>query len=273
MTFVESQRRAFQRMAWHAGDLLPYAERRDGTLGQYLANYHLIRLEPFMAALGGKTAVTVCDGRGVEATYLKHLGLTVTATDIVPQHLEKLHSAGLVDACSQENAECLSFPDESFDWGLVKAGLHHLPRPMLGLYELLRVCREGIIILEAQDSQPLRLARRMLFPMRDFEPSGNYVYRFTTREIVKAGASLGLPIVAFSTALMVWRRAHEEVHKGSVGYSSRRVFYRLLNLLVGRFGNLFAAVIFKRAPHEKRLRLLRECGFRLRTLPQNPYTE
>jgi ubiquinone/menaquinone biosynthesis C-methylase UbiE len=35
-----------------------------------------------------------------------------------------------------EDGEKLSFPDDSFDFSFIAVSLHHLPRPILGLYEL-----------------------------------------------------------------------------------------------------------------------------------------
>jgi len=51
----------------------------------------------------------------------------------------------------RQTAEHLSFDSRSFDIVFCKEGLHHLARPVLGLYEMLRVCREGAIFIEGHD--------------------------------------------------------------------------------------------------------------------------
>ena len=263
------QKIAFSQLEWQQNDLLPYTQRRDNTFGQYVSNYHLIRLEPFVVTLVGKSAITICDGRGVEASYLKYLGLRVTATDLCPQHLEQLD--GLCDDWRQENAERLSFADEQFDWGMVKAGLHHLPRLMIGLYELLRVAREGVIVLEGHDSFLLRWARQLLFPGKDWEPSGNYVYRFRRREIEKVCLGLDLPGFALATRLLPWKRSHESVRRGSLGYALRRGWFRLLNLFSFGQGNLLAAIIFKREPTGEQIETITGGGFTYVRLSRNPH--
>ena len=46
------------------------------------------------------------------------------------------------------NAEALPYPGRSFDLVLCKEALHHLARPVLGFYEMLRVCRHRAVFLE-----------------------------------------------------------------------------------------------------------------------------
>jgi SAM-dependent methyltransferase len=268
--FIELQRKAFQQCEWGPDGALPYAMRRDNTFGQLSSNILLIRLEKFVATLKHKAAVTICDGRGVEASYLKNSGLTVTATDLNPRLLAGMKDKGLIDDFHEENAERLSFPDDHFDWGMVKAGLHHLPRPWLGLYELLRVSREGVILIEGYDGLALRLARRWFSPHRDWEPSGNYVFRFQPREIEKICLSLSLPAFTFQTCFMPWARGQEKIPKGSLGYNARLIFYNLLNLLISKLGNNLAVVIFKHSPDDGQLLALAASGFQSRLLPMNP---
>ena len=268
---VASQKSAFEGEVWTEDDLLSYPERRDRTFDQYSSNCHLIALEPFIKTLTGKTAVTICDGRGSEASYLKAQGLHVTATDLAAHLLPRFKEAGRLDEWSEEDAEKLSFDDDCFDWGLVKAGLHHLPRPMVGFYELFRVSREGIVVMEGQDAPVLRFVRRFAFRARDWESSGNYVYRFTVREIEKACLGLNLPGFAVATRLMPWKRSYRRVRKGSFHYRTLRRFYWLVNLFAAGQGNRLVVVVFKRPANRLEVKLLRTNGFRFRSLPKNPH--
>src|SRR5437016_14080000 len=86
--------------------------------------------------------------------------------------------------CMCMDAERLDFPDGSFDWAIVRDGLHHLARPLKGLYELERVSREGFAILEGQDSWLVRLLVRLRMG-ENWDPAGGYTYRFTRRELQK----------------------------------------------------------------------------------------
>jgi len=50
--------------------------------------------------------------------------------------------------CLVLDAESLSFADQSFDWAIVREGLHHLARPLKGLYApcgWLR--RDGVVVV------------------------------------------------------------------------------------------------------------------------------
>ncbi len=46
------------------------------------------------------------------------------------------------------NAEALPYESRTFDLVLCKEALHHLARPVLGLYEMLRVCRHRAVLIE-----------------------------------------------------------------------------------------------------------------------------
>jgi len=270
---TQLQKDYFEKGTWSPEDLLPYYKRRDRTFGQFVANKELIELEPFVHTLAGESAISVCDGRAVEASYLKSNGLIVTATDLYPEYLHKAFEGGAIDNFSEEDAENLSYKAEEFDWGIVKAGLHHLPRPIMGIYELLRVSRKGIFILEGHDGYFLRVLRKYLFPGRDWEPSGNYVYRFRERELAKLCLSENIPAYAVKTSFLVWNRKHESIRKGELGYRVRMIFYQLLNCFFASQGNNFTAVIFKIAPAEHQIKLLKKYGFRYVELPRNPYVK
>jgi SAM-dependent methyltransferase len=100
-----------------------------------------------------------------------------------------------------EDAEALSYPDGTFDFGIVSAALHHCRSPHKALLELYRVSGVGVLALEARDSALMRLAVRLkiaeefeltVVAMQDFSSGGvrnsavpNYVYRWTEREVEK----------------------------------------------------------------------------------------
>lgn len=85
--------------------------------------------------------LTVGDGRfGLDAIRLRRLGFSsILPSDIGGALLEESRRRGLIDTYAVENAESLSFPDESFDLVFCKESYHHFPRPALALYEMLRV--------------------------------------------------------------------------------------------------------------------------------------
>lgn len=61
----------------------------------------------------------------------------------------------------QENSESLSFGSRSFDLVFCKEGLHHLARPVQGLYEMLRICRRAAVFIESYDNLGTRMLEAM----------------------------------------------------------------------------------------------------------------
>lgn len=99
------------------------------------------------------------------------------------------------------DAEDIPFADDSFDYVLVHAGLHHCRSPHRGLLEMYRVARKHVLVFEARDSVAMWLACRAGIaldyetacgPITNYKAGGvrdsaipNYVYRWTEREVLK----------------------------------------------------------------------------------------
>lgn len=94
----------------------------------------------------------------------------------------------------------LNFTENSFDYVVTNATLHHLDQPHRAIIEMYRVAKKGVLIIESNDSLLMRLACKLNFA-EEFEVSSissdnktgglldtgipNYVYRWTEREFVK----------------------------------------------------------------------------------------
>src|SRR6266568_6795947 len=114
-----------------------------------LNTYRLRKLvELIGTSLHGKSVLSVCGGDGEEAHFLQRQGASVTMTDLSTVGVETARVRNPALRCLKMDSEMLAFADESFDWAIVRDGLHHLARPLKGLYELERVSREGFAILE-----------------------------------------------------------------------------------------------------------------------------
>jgi hypothetical protein len=130
-----------------------------------------------------------------------------------------------------ENAERLTFRDETFDYVFCKESFHHFPRPYLALYEMLRVARRAVFLVEPNDPSmgrlpkvnltkslfksfltdiPFALLKRLsgkdgavrvaddrrscgLVEAVLWEESGNYMYSFSRNEAEKVSLGLNLP--------------------------------------------------------------------------------
>jgi SAM-dependent methyltransferase len=152
---VASQQAAYDQ--WYDAD---YEERSRAWLldaspaMEYLRNRRLhIGLSELRSLTGqnyvGWSALVVCGGVGAEGTFLADQGFgEVTVCDISEAALGIASRRDTRLKTTPGNAEALPFPDKSFDLVLVRDGLHHLPRPVQGLNEMLRVCRKAVIVCE-----------------------------------------------------------------------------------------------------------------------------
>jgi ubiquinone/menaquinone biosynthesis C-methylase UbiE len=175
--------------------------------------------------------LTIGDGRwGLDSIRIKKKGFaSVMPSDISEALLRASRDRRFIAQYAIENAERLSFGKESFDYVFCKESLHHFPKPFAALYEMLRVCREAVFIVEPNDTYevagPEKTAksasthgsiRRVLWKIRrrlraaaaqaikpvrptlqfnspDWENSGNYVYAISRRELEKVALGLNLP--------------------------------------------------------------------------------
>lgn len=160
---------------------------------------HFTMLETALPMVSNmKSVLTIGDHRGRDAAFFKQrLNCRVVASDLNATTLPKVKEEGWVDDVAAIDVEKIQFPDESFDYVVVKEGFHHFPRPMLGLYEMLRVAKYGVILIEPNDSSscPSRSYVEDGDYHDSYEEVGNYVYRISLRECLKAAWSLFLPYV------------------------------------------------------------------------------
>jgi SAM-dependent methyltransferase len=160
---------------------------------------HFAMLETALPmAIDMESVLTIGDHRGRDAAFFKQkINCKVTASDLNATTLEKVKIEGWVDEVTSVDVEKIPFADNSFDYVVVKEGFHHFPRPLLGLYEMLRVAKRGIILIEPNDST--NAENKSYIGINDYqdgyEEVGNYVYRISLRECLKAAWSLYLPCV------------------------------------------------------------------------------
>lgn len=96
-----------------------------------------------------------------------------------------------------ENAEQLSFANDSFDYAVMHAAVHHTRLPHKVLTELFRVSCKGFLVIESRDALLMRIASHFGLT-EQYEVAGNfaghgvngtdipnYIYRWTEREIEK----------------------------------------------------------------------------------------
>jgi len=93
---------------------------------------------------------------------------------------------------------------------LCKEAFHHFPRPMVALYEMLRVARKAVVLIEPQDPLIDHPAYVGDWPA-GYEASGNYVYTLSRRELHKVALGLDLPAVATRGLYDLWYEGASEI--------------------------------------------------------------
>ena len=239
--------------------------------------------------------MTVGDGYGFDANYFYEKGITVVATDISSTFLPLSKAHGLIKDYSVENAEQLSFEDESFDYVFCKEAYHHFPRPYLAVYEMLRVAREAVIIVEPHDpisKMPILLAARNLLDKLDttllqrywknrysLEEVGNYVFKLSEREMDKLANGIGLPGVAFKGINNNYyspQTVFEPATSSSVVFKKvkRKLAWHNFLMKLGLMpSQVLCAVIFKKLPSDSMREKLKKAGFQIHQFPPNPYLQ
>ena len=271
---------------------------REGTIGYVQAQQRNGISDPLLAAYPGAMWVTVGDGRyGSDAHYLASKGADATATDISDALLREGAEMGYISKYSKENAEALSFADNSCDFVLCKESYHHFPRPMKALYEMLRVARKGVVLLEPVDHfvytnffqaffRGILLAInalgifKLLFgkeiKRHTYEDVGNYVYKVSEREMEKVALGLNFPYVAFKGLNIYHKDGAENISATAFSVKKLQVdimtgVLDLMSFLKITSPQLVSVVILKEEPSAECLAELRKAGYRVKKLPRNPY--
>jgi SAM-dependent methyltransferase len=239
-------------------------------------------MEPVLARMAytkNETWLTVGDGAyGLEAIRMKRKGFKhVLPTDIDGKLLEVSKQRGHINAYQVENGESLTFADESFDYVLCKDSYHHMPRPMIALYEMIRVARKAVVLIEPQDpwaDEPLSPGP----PIAGYESVGNYVYTISRRELTKAAEALDLPVYGFKN---IFDHVIPDIEKIPVDPNNKIFNDYMRATLAGdqliqsgkSKGGILFAVLFKQRPSDQELRmfLADAVGWNLITFPGNPH--
>ncbi|MCX2451211.1 class I SAM-dependent methyltransferase [Pedobacter sp. PLR] len=262
------------------------------SIGYWLQRLFFDCLNPLLKNKAQKW-LTVGDAYGFDARYILSNGNQATATDLNTDFLSIAHQEGIVNDFRSENAEKLSFEDNSYDFVLCKESYHHFPRPYSALYEMIRVCKKGIVIIEPQD--PISKMPLLLFMVNtlnsirsnlgskvwknrfSYEPVGNFVYKVSEREFEKFAAGLNLPLVAFKRINPNFYfsgaegiTADKKNKKFRSIYLKKSILDLLLKLKIIP-GQVLSAIVFKESPTAEELQLLKKEGYKLQNIPKNPY--
>jgi SAM-dependent methyltransferase len=210
-----------------------------------------------LVVCGGETDRVVLERCGFRHVIISNLGVRPAGED--------LGSFGW----SEQDAERLTFDDESFDFVVVHSGLHHCYSPHRALLEMYRVASRGVLLFEPYDNLLTRLGVRLGIG-QEYEYAGvagelgrdghrggvadttipNFVYRFTQREIVKTVHSYAPyarhDIRFFHRMRIPWGQLSRRRNRGIyIAVRLAQPVLKLIEFCAPKQSNNFAAVILK----------------------------
>ncbi len=207
-----------------------------------------------LVVCGGATDSAVLRQRGFTDVVISNLGARPKEKDLAPFDF------------SHQDAEHLTFDDDSFDFCVVHSGLHHCHSPHRALLEMYRVARRGVLLFEPYDNLLTRVGVRLNIG-QEYEHASvhcnnshhggvgnssvpNFVYRFTEQEIVKAihcyAPYARHDIRFFHRMRIPWTQLRRRRNK--LFYRAVRLAqpaFKLVELCLPRQSNNFAALILK----------------------------
>ena len=225
------------------------------------------------------TALALCAGPGGEGTLLANLGLReVTVSDFSETALSLCKKLDPRLKTVVADAEQIGLPSDAYDLVIVQDGLHHLPRPTLGLTEMIRVAKHAVIVIEPHEGIVSRLIGTV------WEITGaelNYVFRWNKwlfAQVIRSYLLLGQnlmpndaaqvnPLFPYRSNLRdcsacsyqidvsrVWdhhvtmRRLSKALGGGKVSLIAVKAAYALCSIVLPRLGNMFIGIIVKSNP-------------------------
>lgn len=251
----------------------------------WLHNRKYEQLHPLFETFPGSTWLTIGDGRyGSDAYYLQTHGMNAAASSISDATLKEAVDRGYIKSFKVENAENMKSGDGEYDFILCKESYHHFPRPPLALYEMLRVASKAVILVEPLEGQPRffdwlkgTMIKKLIRGDQSalYEPSGNFIYRISIREIEKMMTAINIPTIAvksFNTFYLP--KLASQKYGWTTGTLLTKLAIFLQNMLsflhLMNYG--LATVIVFKIPITLELRNeLSKKGFSLIDLPKNPY--
>jgi len=223
--------------------------------------YRFLLAEKFRCAVGpirphllGASALTVCGGSGMDAEFLARAGAAVTTSDLSLGAATRARARsvryGLGIQSIAADVEHLPFADQSVDLVAVHDGLHHLDDPFVGLADMARVARRWVVVTEPARASLTRLAIRLGLAL-EREEAGNRVARMEPSEVAALLEARGFVILRAERYAMYYPhhpgRMFELLSRPYV-FPVVRAGWRILNAVLGRFGNKMVVIAERSQP-------------------------
>ena len=250
---TEEQREAFENIFAAEASRWAFHDTKDPLI-RYLRDRRLHRALAEVRKLHGASVenfsvLVVCGGVGGEASFFVNHGFAdVTNTDFSSNALQVCQRRDPRLKTHLLNAEAMDFDDRSFDLVVVQDGLHHLPRPVLGLNEMVRVARRAVIVLEPHTGL---VAKAIGTEWERHGDAVNFVYRWN-REFFRQAilsqlleAPLAIRVVRLWDHNSLLRKVVSKLGGGGVSLLAARLIYGLLTPF-NAAGNNFIGVLVRK---------------------------
>ena len=212
--------------------------------------------------------LTIGDGRfGLDSIRLrkKFEIKSIFPTDISESFLKYSKDKGFIDNYGVENAEALSFEDNSFDIVFTKERMHHWPRPYLGIYEMLRVAAKAVILIEPFDNHSVVDVRS------DYEKCGNFIFRVNLREFNKIIHSCDCAGIAYKFFNDAYERGAEFEKFNNKSEILKKIKLRIDERDSSKTFSMVSLILFKDEINSKLKTDLEKDKFFFPKKYQNPY--
>ena len=188
-----------------------------------------------------------------EAISFKHYGfdeiLLTGLTEPSRELIEEMKDEPRIKY-EKQNSECLSLASKSFDLVVCKEGIHHLARPVLGVYEMLRVTRSSIIIIEPAETIIGRLLEKLNLSsvyeknqIGNIDLRDNYVYRWNVTKFKDLLNSYYLESGYKLDVTLGWMSSKFNAHPSKIIRILAAITGFLSSYLPGSKGNYLSAMI------------------------------
>lgn len=221
----------------------------------------LSMIDPLLKSFPETTWMTVGDGYwGRSAHYLENKGFNTLATDIDASLLAQAKKEKYINKFRKENVLTLSCEDNEFDFILCRETMHHLPKPFTALYEMIRVAKKGIVLIEPFDAG-----------INSWERVGNFIFGLSARDIEKTASGLGIGEIAFKRfnsgfhKLGIFEKADEKAD--IFDYTKEKLTNDNAACKSGQIPyNFMVSIIFKQSPPLAARNTLSDNGFIMKDL-------
>lgn len=176
--------------------------------------------------------------------------ILITGLSNPDERLAGAIEADLRISYQRQNCESISLDSRSFDLVFCKEGLHHLARPVLGFYEMLRLSRKAVIFIEPYDTALGRMFE-ILDLSTKYEPNQgfnihsrvNFVYRWDKRHLQSILNSYYLESGYYVEITLGWMSARLFTNPHRLIRRSAAIAGWMLSFLPGSRGNYMTSLI------------------------------